>query len=135
MSRFALFVSLFLAPACFAQNLCHEQTSTGASVWQPCPTWSNENLAYVPLETISTVKFTTRISLSGNMALSIAAGKDGQFKCINFVHDATTTQYTVKPPGNMIGLFSPTTKRNQQCFIYYVVDGLWEALGPGVIGQ
>lgn len=130
-----LIAALLLSPACFAQNLCHEQTSTGASVWLPCPTWSNENLAYAPVETISVVKLTTRISLSGSMALSIAAGKDGQIKCLNFVHDSTPTPYVVKPSPNMIGLMPVGFKHSQQCFIYYVVDGLWEALGPGVVGQ
>lgn len=97
--------------------------------------WSNENLPFSATPTISAVTLTTHILLSGNMAPTIAAGQDGQFKCINFVHDSSTTKYTVKQPSNMVGLFPPSTKRNQQCFTYYTQEALWEAWGPGVVGQ
>jgi hypothetical protein len=97
--------------------------------------WTNENLSYSSTPTFSTGTITSHIPLSGNMTPQIAAGTDGQFKCLNFVHDSTSNHYTVTEPSNMVGLFAPGLKHNQQCFIYYVADGLWEAFGPGVIQQ
>jgi hypothetical protein len=140
MSRLILAL-LMLTPSCLAQNLCEQVNSSGQHVLLPCPygiTWSNENLVYSSTATLSTTKITSRIPLSGNMTLAIGAGVDGQFKCIDFVHDSTSTHYTVIEPANMVGLFAPSSvagKRNVQCFIYFASDGLWEASGPGVIGQ
>lgn len=148
--------ALLLSPVCFAQsvNLCEQINPAGQHVALPCPSgaqgiqgipgasfsWSNENVAYSATPTLSVSTFTSHIVLSGNItSFTLPAGKDGQEKCLNFVHDITSTAYTIGNPSNLIGLFpSPSSvagKHNIQCFLYFVADSLWEAKDSGVIGQ
>lgn len=100
--------------------------------------WSNENLNFSATPTFSTTTVTSRLAWSGNVTFNLSAASDGQLKCLNFVHDGTSNKYTITAPKNLVGLFTPSntaSKHNQQCFVYYVLDGLWEAMTPGVIGQ
>ncbi|HXP07568.1 MAG TPA: hypothetical protein VN828_03690 [Acidobacteriaceae bacterium] len=96
---------------------------------------SNENLSYSATPTFSISTSSSRISLSGSIStFTLAAGTDGQQKCLEFVHDGTQNVYTVTPPANVFGfMHSVGLKRAQQCFTYYTVDALWVANNPGVV--
>lgn len=98
---------------------------------------SNENLSFSSTPTFSLLTSSSRISLSGNITtFTLAAGYDGQPKCLEFAHDGTMTTYTVTPPANVIGfMLSVGLKRAQQCFTYFTADALWVANNPGVISQ
>jgi hypothetical protein len=95
---------------------------------------SNENLSFSATPTFSLATTSSRIVLSGNMAFTLAAGTDGQQKCLYFAHDNTSNIYTVTPPANMADFISSVGLiRAQQCFTYYVLDSLWVANTPGVV--
>jgi hypothetical protein len=100
---------------------------------------TNENLSYSPTPSFSVSYSSSRITLSGNIAFTLDAGSDGQSKCLEFTHDATSTAYVVSPPVNVFGFMNPigavASKRNQQCFTYFVSDSAWLAQSPGVINQ
>lgn len=95
--------------------------------------FSNENLPFSATPTFSLATTSSRIALSGAMAFTLAAGTDGQQKCLYFVHDNTTNAYTVTPPANVFA-FMPKLGlvRAQQCFTFYALDTLWVANSPGV---
>lgn len=100
---------------------------------------SNENLSFSATPTFSASTTSSRIALSGNItSFSLAAGTDGQNKCLEFTHDATSNAYTVTEPSNVVGLMpigSVASKRNAQCFTYFSTDALWIADSPGVTNQ
>ena len=103
-------------------------------------TFTNENLAFSATPTFSLSTTSSRIALSGNITtFTLAAGTDGQPKCLEFTHDATSTAYTVTPPSNVLGFMNPigttASLHNQQCFTYYTSDSAWIAQTPGVINQ
>jgi hypothetical protein len=100
---------------------------------------SNENLSFSATPTFSTATTSSRIALSGNITtFTLAAGTDGQNKCLGFAHDATSNTYMVTAPGNVVGLMgvgSVASKHSVQCFTYFSTDALWVANSPGVINQ
>lgn len=121
--------------------VCPNGTS-GALTTTGCVTGSsssNENLTFSATPTFSTSYTTSRIVLSGNItSFTLAAGTDGQTKCLNFAHDATSTAYTVTAPSNVRGLMtvgSTASKNSVQCFKYFTSDTAWLAHDPGVLNQ
>lgn len=101
---------------------------------------TNENLSFSATPTFSIATGSSRIALSGNItSFTLAAGTDGQSKCLEFTHDSTGTAYTVAPPSNVLGFMTPmgttASKRNLQCFRYFVSDSAWIAQSPGVVNQ
>lgn len=100
---------------------------------------SNENLTFSATPTFSASTTSSRIALSGNItSFTLASGSDGQNKCLEFTHDATSNAYTVVGPSNVVGLMgvgSVASKRNFQCFTYFSTDGAWIANSPGVINE
>lgn len=101
--------------------------------------WNSETVASSATPTFSSNTGASRIVVTANItSFTLAAGVDGQHKCLNFVHDGTGTAYTVAPPSNVVGLFtigSTASKRNVQCFTYWITDTVWAAEGPGVINE
>lgn len=80
----------------------------------------------------------SRMVLSGNVTSStLAAGTNGQRKCINLVQDATGGRSFVWPTNVLGGMTVGTSagKRNQQCFVYYTADSAWLAESAGVVNQ
>lgn len=102
---------------------------------QPCN--GNENVASSTTPTFSATTCSSRIVLTGNITtFTLAAGSDGESKCLNFVQGAGP--YTVVPPVTVVGFFTVgivNAKRNQQCFTYYASDTAWVAQSAGVINQ
>lgn len=100
------------------------------------------NIEYLSFSTtpiFSPTYHTSHIMLSGNISsFTMAAGGDGQQKCLAFEHDSSSTAYTITPPGNVRGFFNVGIQANrfsQQCFTYFTFNTLWLANSPGVINQ
>jgi hypothetical protein len=104
-----------------------------------CQVASTESVSFSATPVFSNTVGSSRIVVSGNLSFTLAAaGGDGQHKCLNFVHDATSNAYKVTAPANVHGFFiigSAPGKHNLQCFTYFNMDGAWEAESPGVINQ
>lgn len=100
---------------------------------------STESVSYTATPTFAVTTLSSHIVFTGSITtFTLPPGTDGQFKCLDFVHDSSTNNYSVSPPANVTGFFSvgnASSKRNQQCYIYFQTDALWEATSPGVINQ
>lgn len=119
--------------------ICSSCTRSAGHITFPSASGSsNENLSFSSTPTFSLATTSSRIPLSGNITtFTLASGSDGQKKCLLFVHDATSTVFTVTAPGNVVGFTQPgsyASKRSQQCFTYYSTDAVWIGL-PGEINQ
>lgn len=99
---------------------------------------ANENvLSFSATPTFSTSASLNTIALSGNItSFTLPAGTGGQQMCLAFVHDATSTAYTITAPSNVKGLFGPGSSanlRSQQCFTYSASQSIWMPQSSGSI--
>ncbi len=104
-----------------------------------CQVVSTESVPFSPTPVFNKSVGSSRIVVTGNITtFTLLAGADGQHKCLNFVHDATSSSYNVTPPSNVRGFFgmgSSPNGHNLQCYTYFQLDNAWEAESPGVLNQ
>ena len=97
----------------------------------------NSNPTYSATLAIPITNATASVTLTGNIAFTLAAGADGQGITLVFIQG--TTVYSINPPANVHGFMGTTgmvaSKANAQHFRYVSSLSEWVADSSGVINQ
>jgi hypothetical protein len=99
---------------------------------------SSETVAFSATPTFSLATRASLLTLTGNVtSFTLAAGRDGQEKTLEFCQSATGG-YTAAAPANVRGFFAvgvAASKCSSQHFTYSAGQAAWLADSPGVVNE